>query len=47
MFQTTGKTQLGGVIEGRIESYHSVFTPLEVNMLPKNAMKYTIIRGEP
>jgi hypothetical protein len=37
IFQTTGKTQLGGVIVGFIEEYHSVLTFAEVKILPINA----------
>jgi hypothetical protein len=37
IFQTTGKTQLGGVIDGFIEEYHSVLTFPEVKILPINA----------
>ena len=33
-FQTTGKTQFGGVIEGLTDSYHD---PVFVNKLPMNA----------
>ena len=36
-FQTTGKTQLGGVILGLIDSYQPVLTLWEVNKLPINA----------
>lgn len=42
IFQTTGKTQLGGVIEGLIELYQSPFVSADVNMPPKPATKYTI-----
>ena len=37
IFQTTGKTQFGGVIEGFIDSYQSLSTL--INKLPMNAVK--------
>jgi hypothetical protein len=34
IFHTIGKTQFGGVKEGLIELYHSLFVLLEVKTLP-------------
>jgi hypothetical protein len=34
MFQTIGKTKLGGVIEGFIEEYHEEFVASPINRLP-------------
>jgi hypothetical protein len=39
IFQTTGKTQFGGVIDGLIDKYQSLLTFEEVKMLPINAKK--------
>ena len=49
VFQTIGKTQFGGVIEGLIEEYHSVFVLFVVNKLPipatsKNTISKQIIK---
>ena len=43
IFQTTGKTKLGGVKFGLIDWYHSVLVFGPVNKLPKNPIRKTEI----
>jgi hypothetical protein len=45
-FQTTGKTQSGGVMEGFIEEYQRVFVFLDVNMLPIPPSKRNTIKKQ-
>ena len=42
MFQATGKTQFGGVIEGLIDSYQSESVSPMLNRLPVTATAITI-----